>query len=421
MKTPMFWNRFPALFVMAIAVTLFACSPSPVSFPEPDPHAFESKSNLAFHQISWEYFLWLTSEAEDGKLVFETMYTDAAITPESKDDTNHILGGVQQANSEGILVDRNGRAVYTTMMINDAYRDFVLDNKLYDAKSLLEFTDTTSFPVGALSLKAEWKIVADGEDTTGMYTTDAEIKLLTDDNGSIGIPENPETQKGVRVALVGFHIAIVVNGHPEAIWATFEHVRNAPYVADGQLRDKSVSEESYTFYAAKTEMKDCNVNGKPVLSLDAATQKLAPINQVALQYRLGGGSSVNQNNIDQLNAKMHNRLAADSIWRNYFEVGAVWFVHKNVLRPNWNPNSGITLIKKKRIPGKELITGSTKLSNSVIETFTQAIDSENECFSCHNTMSLTAVPSDKAVIPGKNVLTSHILLQNYLADSRVKR
>ncbi len=97
------------------------------------------------------------------------------------------------------------------------------------------------------------------------------------------------------------------------------------------------------------------------------------------------------------------------------------FVHKNVLRPNWNPNSGITLIKKKRIPGKELITGSTKLSNSVIETFTQAIDSENECFSCHNTMSLTAVPSDKAVIPGKNVLTSHILLQNYLADSRVKR
>ncbi len=410
MKASMFWNKFLVLLVMAIAVTLFACSPSRDSFPEPKPQDFGSKSNLEFHQISWAYFLWLTSEAEDGKLVFETMYTDAAITPESKDDTDHILGGVQQANSEGILVDRNGRAVYTTLVINDTYRDFVLDNKLYDAKSLLEFADTTSFPVGALSLKAAWKIVADGEDTTGMYTRDAEIKLLTDDNGVIGIPENPETQKGVRVALVGFHIAIVVKGHPEAIWATFEHARNAPYVTDGQRPDQRVSEESYTFYAAKTKMKDCNQNGKPVLSLDAATQKLTPINQVARQYRLGGGASFNQNNIDQLNAKIHSQLAADSIWRNYFEVGAVWFKDPKTLRPNWNPNSD-----------KGLITGSTKLSSSVIETFTQAIDSENECFSCHNTMPLTPGPSDKAVIPGKNVLTSHILLQNYLADSRVKR
>ena len=422
MKRPMFCNRIPVLPVMAIAVTLFACEMPPqdhsrgdednakVSFPKPNPHTFKSTSNLVFHQISWEYFLWLTSEAEAGKLVFETMYTDAAINPAEKDDTNHILGGVLQANSEGILVDRNGRAVYTTMMINDVYRDFVLDNKLYDAQSLLEFPDTTSFPVGALSLKAAWKIVADGEDTSGMYTTDADIKLLTDANGSIGIPENPEIQKGVRVALVGFHIAIVVNGHPEAIWATFEHVRNAPYVADGQLRDKGVSEESYTFYAAKTKMKDCNVNEKPVLSLVEATQKLSPINQVALQYRLGGGNSVNQNNIDQLNAKFHSQLRDDSIWRNYFEVGAIWFGKTDALNPNWNPNSD-----------KGLITGSTKLSNSVIETFTQAIASENECFSCHNTMSLTTVPSGKAVIPGKNVLTSHILLQNYLTDTRVKR
>lgn len=406
------WRGVFVSLWMAIAVTLVACGTSSDSFPEPDPATFKSTSNHAFHQISWEYFLWLTSQAEDEKLVFETMYSDGAINPKSKDDTNHILGGVQQANSEGILVDRNGRAVYTTMMINDTYRDFVLDKKLYEAQALLDFPDTTSFPVGSLSLKAAWKIVADGEDTTGMYTTVAEIKLLTDDNGSIGIPESPDTRKDVEVALVGFHIAIVVEGHPEAIWATFEHVNNAPYVADGQRADQSVSEEDYTFYAAKTKMADSNVNGKPVLSLDEATQRLAPVTQVALQYRLGGGSSVNQNNIDRLNATMHSRLPADSIWRNYFEVGAIWFNKIDALNPNWNPDSDT----------QGLITGSTTLSNSVIETFTQAIVSQNECFSCHNTMSVTTVAPGTPVIPGKNVLTSHILLQKYLgAKRKVKR
>lgn len=415
MKLPLFRLRLPSSFVMSVCVALVGCNgPAPDDpsepFPEPDPHGFESTSNLAFHEISWEYFLWLTSEAEDGKLVFETMYTDAAIRPESKDDTNHILGGVQQANSEGILVDHNGRAVYTTMMIDKVYRDFVIGNELYDADALREFPADQSFPVGALSLKAAWKIVADGEDIGGMYTTRAEIKLLADQNGTIGIPEDPETRDGVLVALVGFHIAVVVNGHPEAIWATFEHVNNSPFVAAGQLRDKAVADEDFTFYAAKTPMQDANINGKPVLTLDESTQKLTPVTQVALQYRLGGGSSVNQNNIDGLNARMHARLPANSIWRNYFEVGAIWFSQKEALKPDWNPNSG-----------EDLITGSTTLSNSVIETFTQHIESENECFSCHNTMSLTTVPPGKPVIPGKNVLTSHILLQNYLAEALLKR
>jgi hypothetical protein len=179
---------------------------------------------------------------------------------------------------------------------------------------------------------------------------------------------------------------------------------------DGQLPDKSVSEESYTFYVAQTKMEDSNVNGKPVLTLDEATQRLTPVTQVALQYRLGGGSSVNQNNIDLLNAEMHSQLPADSIWRNYSEVGAIWFNKTDALNPNWNPESDTGLI-----------TGSTTLSNSVIETFTQADISLNECFSCHNTMSVTTVPPGTRVVPGKNVLTSHILLQEYLAAAKLKR
>lgn len=380
------------------------------TFPMPDPAAFKPSSNFDFHQISWEYFLWLTSKVDMEHLVFDTMYTDKAILPEFKEDKNHILGGVNQAESNGIVVDTNGRAVYTTMAINGTYRDFVLENKLYDPTVFQNFPAETSFPVGALSLKLAWKLVGEGEDVSNFYTTEAEIQLLEEVDGLVTIPDNPKTQKNVKVALVGFHIAVVVEGHPEAIWATFEHVDNAPYLAANAQRDGGVSELNHTFYSKNTILADVNQNNAPIMTLDAATQKLSPVTQVALQYRRGGGNSINQNNIDEINEMMHAKLDEKSIWRNYIEIGAVWFKVADGLKPDWNPNTN----------QNTLITGSVQLSNSVIETFTQHIVSQNECFSCHNTMATTNTPDGLPVLAGKNVSTSHILLKNYVGQ-RVSR
>ena len=380
------------------------------TFPMPDPAAFKASSNFDFHQISWEYFLWLTSKVDMDHLVFDTMYTDKAILPEFKEDKNHILGGVNQAESNGIVVDTNGRAVYTTMSINGTYRDFVLENKLYDPAAFQNFPADTTFPVGALSLKLAWKLVGEGEDVSNFYTTEAEIQLLEEVDGLVTIPDNPKTQKNVKVALVGFHIAVVVEGHPEAIWATFEHVDNAPYLAANAQRDGGVSELNHTFYNKDTKLADVNQNNAPILTLDAATQKLSPVTQVALQFRRGGGNSINQNNIDEINEMMHAKLDEKSIWRNYIEIGAVWFKVADGLKPDWNPNTD----------QNTQITGSVQLSNSVIETFTQNIVSQNECFSCHNTMTTTNTPDGLPILPGKNVSTSHILLKNYLGQ-RVSR
>ncbi|MCB0397105.1 MAG: hypothetical protein KDD36_10645 [Flavobacteriales bacterium] len=422
------YNPRSVVYLLITAVIFTACEPAPKdntehspgpvmeeatavqSFPEPDPAAFQSTSNFVFHQISWQYFLWLTSEVSPGKARFETLFSDAAIDPDHANDTTHVLGGVQQANSEGILVDTNGRAIYTTMMINDVYQDFVIKNKLYDPAALQAFPADTSFPVGALSLKAAWKIVQPGEDVSGFYTTKAPVQLLSTVNGAVVIPDDPKIAENIEVALVGFHIAIVVNGHPEAIWATFEHKDNVPYVAEGQVPDKSVSEANFTFYKKNTKMSDCNINNNPVLSLNEATQVISPVNNAVRQFRLGAGSSANQNNIDILNAQMHAMLAPTSVWRNYFEVGAIWFVETDALKPDWNPNSGAALT-----------TGSTKLSNSVIETFTQNVVSQNNCFSCHNSMAVTEVSEGMKPLAGKNVSTSHILLKNYLDGKAVKR
>ena len=380
--------------------------------PEPDPFAFKSSSNLEFHEISWQYFLWLTEAVKGGKLRFETMYSDKEIDPSVdpnsenvaslavKSTKNMVLGGINQATSDGILVDQDGRAVYTTIMINDVYRDFVIKNKLYDPESLRKFPDTTNFPIGAFSLKAAWKVVADGENTSNYYTTEAQIQKLGYSGKKIVLTNQLET---VKVALVGFHIAVVVKGHPEMIWATFEHQNNAPYTVADQTPTDIVSEEGYTFYKKSTRAQDCNDPASPILKLDTVTQTLSPVTQVFRQYRLGGGRSANQNNIDRLNAQMHAEMSPNSVWRNYFEVGAIWFVQTDSLLPNSSYNSS-----------NSLLTGSKVLSNSVIETFTQADTDVNQCFGCHNTMPLATVPANALIVPGKNVLTSHVLVTNYL-------
>ena len=380
------------------------------SVPKPDPSAFPTKpSNCDFHLISWQYFLWLT-EKVNGKLRFETMFTDKSITPETKNDTNQELDIVEQALSKGMLIDLNGRAVYSNIIINDIYRDWILDNHLYNADSLANFDSTANFPVGSLSLKTTWKIIQPEDDTSNLYTTRAKIQLLTLVDGEPRIPENPKTDT-VDVALIGLHIAVVVKGHPEFIWATFEFDNNAPDFQTHQAMDAPVSDRDWLLYTANTVAQKTNANNAQILKFkDETKQTLTPITQVARQYANGGGSGTNQYNIVQLNENVKDQLSEskNAIWSNYFEVGAIWFNKSNGLAPDWSPNVD-----------SSMVTGSLRLSNSTIETFTQKVISQNECFSCHNTMTFFA--DDQQPLPGKNLSTSHILLKRYQGGGQVKR
>jgi hypothetical protein len=383
------------------------------SIPRPNPAdpVFSASNNTKcdFHLFSWQAFMWLTEADKAGKLRFEGLYSDSAIDPRARAPHQHILGGVQQANSLGILVDQNGRAVYTSILIDEIYRHFVIKNKLYTSAGLQNVNPNLTFPVGALSLKAAWRIVQPGEDVSRFFTTKAKIQLLATVDGVVTTPKKPKIVDAT-VALVGFHIAEIVHGHPEAVWATFEQVDNAPDFKPGQTMNEVVSDKSFTFYKGGTPASGCNINNAPVITLDAATQKLTPITQACRQFRDGGGNAENMGNIDTLNQSMHSQLPANSMWQNYIEVGAVWFNTANALTPNWNPNTN-----------SSLITGSNLLSSAVIETFTQNAVSTNQCFSCHNTMPIVNTENIKQALPGKDVSTSHVLLQKYLSGHPVKR
>lgn len=374
--------------------------------PEPDPSFITPKSNNCdFHLLSWQYFLWLTEEV-NGKLRFETMFTNKAIRPEYENDTYHVLDVVEQALSKGMLVDQNGRAVYSSIIINDVFQKFVIDNKLYDRATMAAFDPTTGFPPGSLTLKTSWKIVAEGEDTSKMYTQKSDIELLSLVDGQPRIDkDNPKIQAGVEVALVGLHVAFVPDGHDEFVWATFEFDDNAPDFPENAGLNTPVSSKDWLLYAANTTARDVNTDNAGILKfLDQDAQTLTPITQVARQFKNGGGKKTNQAHIMNLNASVKEQLTKNnSIWQNYFEVGAIWFNNPDLLKPNWNPNVV-----------DSILTGSLKLSNSTIETFTQKIVSENECFSCHNTNAVTDVPPSLEMLGGKNINLSHVLLKNYV-------
>jgi len=385
--------------------------------PKKDADAFGKPKILCpFHQFAWKAFIWLTGKVTDGRTRFDTLYADSAIFPDAPPG-HHVLGGVNQAGSNGILVDQNGRAVYTTMMVNDIYRDFVIEHKLYTKEGMQHAAPYLNFPPGAMSLKAAWKIVQPNEDTSGFFTTTAPVQMLSVVNDNVTIAGDAQ-QKNLTVALVGFHIAVYVKNHPEAIWATFEQKRNAPGFVEGLSPNDPVSADSFTFYHGGTLVKDCNANNKgmnAILKLDLATQKMQNTTQACLQFPFGTNNKTpdaqgNRKAITELNKSVHQLMPENSVWKNYSEVGAVWFSETDALKPDWNPNTD-----------ESLLIGSTRLSNSTIETFTQAAPGQNECFGCHNTMALTSVPETIEVLPGKNVNTSHILLKNYIDGKVVTR
>ena len=387
--------------------------------PEPDPKQ-PFNSFCAFHQWAWQSFLWLT-QTDGGKLRFETFPTvDDVIAGKDTSSTRGLmklavrtqkvqgphqsLDEVTQADSLGVLVDHGGRAGYYAQYVNPQMFQQIISLKWNDPAVLNEIPPTTEFATGDVELKVSWKIVGPGDDTSKFYVRQALIdRLVTGPDGNVGIDKSSPPLE-VQVALVGFHVVGWVQGHPEAIWATFEHDDNAPDFAPKQSPTALVSSRDWTYYSANTLALNCNQVDTGKLKLDPAAQTLTPITQVCRQFPFGmaaGTASTDPNlqAITTLNASVKSQLG-DDVARNYFEVGAIWT--SGDLQPNNDQQA--------------LLRGSTLLNNSVIETFTQNVQNEHNCFSCHNTLMYN--PSDPSIPPlqGTNINLSHVILEAYVAN-----
>ena len=432
-----FCSRGGIAALAAVAAVLAGCQPgekaddsqacvAPASWfpqsqtPKPDPSPPDGfQKPCDFHKWAWQSFLWLT-QSVDGKLRFETFPTaqdaieskDApsaqelmrlAVRSQKTDHPQQPLAEVHQAGELGLLVDQNGRAVFYSQHLNQLMLDEIVSKHWNDPTVLNEIPPDTKFQTGDVELKASWMIVGDGLDISKFFVRSALIDKLVNEDGSISVDKGAPLE--AKVALVGLHIVGWVKGHPEAIWATFEQNDNAPDFATRQSPSEPVSDRDWTFYKAHTMALDCNQPNSSDLVLEESTQTLKPITQVCREYPYGMvAGSQDQNDqqnleaIKSLNNSVWSQLAPANLWRNYFEVGAVWT--NGNLQPNNDQQANLI--------------GSTKLSNAVLETFTQQVQSENNCFSCHNTLMFN--PSDPNIRPlqGTNINLSHIISTAYL-------
>ncbi|HKJ02893.1 MAG TPA: hypothetical protein VJ997_10575 [Longimicrobiales bacterium] len=424
---------------------------------EPDSGGFQGDSQCAFHQWSWQAFLWLTQDDGTGRPRFMSFTrpgdllggaaTKALFPRMAKSKTPEPLDEFLQAGTDGIMTDQAGRPIYYSLYVDPVYERFVTSNNLTDPAALLAFDPARTFPDSALSLKASWRVVDEGEDVSGYFTMETDVYALANRRGAIVI--DTTRTASVTLALVGFHIAGRVKDHPEMIWATFEHVDNAPSVftheniGDAPGLTDPVSDRDWTFYAAGTPRSQCNVNmaSSPARHLDEASQTISPITQVCREYRYGNLptgdttsaierlAAANDANVASLNGHVLDSLATDDVWRNYPEVGAIWFTGNDALVPGVSLDG---LCVTGTLQGDECVDasgqqtarliGSLRLSNSTIETFTQSQSTMYNCFRCHNTQQrfhTAAAPrpgQPPTALPAKNVNISHILVNGFFRN-----
>jgi hypothetical protein len=407
----------------------------------PPADSFPNSRNCDFHQWAWQMFLWLTQPSDpsdaNSPLNFailaypQDLFTDSGTGPTGGYPGREIDGGqpqnllarvgksrqtvdptdvFQAGPGNKILIDQKGWVVYYSVSLDRNYWDFIVENQLYLLDNLRGASPETDFPNNVLELKASWRVAEILDEETGavtqtiiprasdnFFTTTAMISPVELKDGTVQENPDPAARQLATIALVGMHVTGIVGHHPEFIWATFEHLDNAPDCESTPTAGtNSATNRPWSLYRADTPANGNNQfdENNPLTSIS-----------VCRQHPWGGGSEENQVNIKSLNASVREQLELlRPLWANYELVGGVWTTGDDAIPLNYGAPDSIQL-------------GSLELANTSMETFTQ----DDNCFACHNSgRHIVAVGDSPQTIGRKHLNLSHFVV-NYQATQQAGR
>jgi hypothetical protein len=363
--------------------------------------------------------------------------------------------GLRQASfgeDGAILVDQRGNPIFYTINLNHEYADFIHDNHIDDIPRLLtqpiEDQDNGAIPAdlefrsGSLELKSSWMII-EGQvsDYSNYIVARARVPIFVNTTDpSTGrsrvVVDASKPPREVDVAMLGLHVVGVVDGHPEFIWATFEHADAegrrdvAPAAAANLDPDSSAAQpitdanRTYALFHAGASADKADEILEQLIRADQKFNSPTPV------YRMFPGSQDKKPDdgevaspwedpaVFNLNASVgalfDQRDPGGTDWRrNYRLVGAVWIDQPRGIAPAANAqhtplvgedgtetlvaadgkvNGGIgaTIVRNFDTgltfePNDPRLAGENRLSNMSLESFTQPQDMAPHCFSCHNT------------------------------------
>jgi ketosteroid isomerase-like protein len=416
--------------------------------PKPTNEKPNPDEDCDFYKWAWQMFLYVTQPdpGRGDRPRFLAYQTPADLFPPSstprfarskkgmlrlaprlaKQHEHASLDEFLQADSKGALIDRNGRIVYYAIHLNEEFVKFVDANHFRKVDNIFKARGDLEFPRGSVELKSAWKILGTGDDEKKFFTTRAEVAVLALKDGKPTIDPNKTREE--TVALVGLHVAGVVDGHPEFVWSTFEQDANAPDLdikggADPNGTQPVDKTNDFTFYSKGTPAADCNK--KSALKFKSQTdQTFEPSTPVYRRFPFGiddklvpiekldpAIESLNKNVKDSI-----DKLAPGlSLWKNYSLKGAVWLNNPAYFREGEKNDFAQEDLDH---TDRKIIGGERGLSNATIETFTQGAIAAGKptgkinCFTCHRTIG--EFQGGKMVFPPKRIGVSHVLTNAYL-------
>jgi hypothetical protein len=432
----------------------------PVQQYLPLPHP---ASECPFYRGGWQNFLVALQPGATGAPALLGYPTIATVfSPKVPYAANRSkLGDIKQAGGREIVIDQNGNSLYYGIHVNQAYADFIHANQLETADALQAYPSdpvkkTLTFPPGVVEFKSAWQIV-EGDDaavaaqTAGFVSATTTVPTLGQDPATHRIVEDRNTPRTVVVRLLAIHVVFSLPGHPELVWASFEHSAGTPDTRASDLErdvaptigganpttadplnlmnDTIVAPDDHILYKGGTAAKLAN-QATAETSLMLVGQKFP--GQGTSIYRMFPASKSNtidpdpaitslNHNVEALfaQAQAANQLAPGDMRGHYRLVGAQWmdkprffkldsslqndetspFLSDHVERQGDHtvlvPAVSLgTLTKELVANGSDsdlsILAGEDRLSSTAMESFTQGPASFNNCFTCHNTEAVTA-------------------------------
>ena len=201
----------------------------------PVPHP---AGECPFYRSGWQNFLRAMQPdlANGGRpaLIGYPTIDDVFHPVKAHPASRSYLGDVKQAGGRQILIDGNGNSLYYGIHVNDAFAKFIQDNGLQTGAALQAYpTDPAKknllFPAGVTEFKSAWQVVEGTPDEVAAQmanyiTMTTTVPTLSQDGPpSFTIHEDRNTPRMVTVRLLAIHVVSTLVGHPEFIWASFEH------------------------------------------------------------------------------------------------------------------------------------------------------------------------------------------------------
>ena len=328
------------------------------------------------------------------------------------DFAGNLIEVEQGQADDSVLISQNGSLIYYGIAVNEVMAYFRTMQGASVPSTLMFPTTQGELDAITTFASAKGKTFVDPEalafeiktawiEASGIPNPDDYITMSAD------IPTYDKTDplkwvkaghKTAKVAMVGMHVVGSAAGHPEMIWATFEHIDNTPNDAysyrnsGGGTTSIAQNASGNWLFCAANSAGPFNVPHQLLSGDDiVAASPPAPIGpDNIIRHKAWGaasdvapnplkGTPASNSEIISINNAVRAVLAVGDVRHNYIMTGSTWLIAGAFPFNFFNPTQ----------------VGTSKLSNSTMETFTQgsspqAVGTLN-CFDCHSPVKTTIV------------------------------